>query len=40
MKYTKSDLEDIYKHLKSELERMEKLRKDGELGYIEFTAYD
>ena len=39
-KYTKAELEEIYQHLKSELERIEKLRFDGEQGYLEIVAYD
>ena len=35
-KLTKSDLEDIHKHLKSELARMRELRAQGVTGRIEF----
>lgn len=34
----KHDLEDIYRHLKSEYDRMMKLRANGETGRIEFEA--
>jgi len=39
-KYSKPVLEDIYKHLQSEHKRMMDLRASGEVGRIEFEAFD
>jgi len=40
IKYSKVDLEDIYKHLKSEYAKMLEVRADGYNGRLEFEAYD
>lgn len=40
MKYTKADLEEMYQHYVAQLKYMEKRRKDGETGYIDFVGWD
>jgi len=39
-KYTKAEQADIAKHYREEVKRIEKLRLDGEQGYIKLVSYD
>ncbi len=40
VKFTKSDKADMLEHFKSELKRMEDLRKDGVTGFIRLNSFD
>ena len=40
IKYSRADKEDLYQHLKSELETMKRKRAEGQTGRIEFLAWD
>jgi len=39
-KYTRPDLEEMYQHYKAQLKYMERRRKQGETGWLEFVAWD
>lgn len=39
-KYTKAEREDIYQHYKTELARLQKLRKEGHTDYINVVSWD
>lgn len=38
-KYSKFDLEDLYKHMKAQFKKMEMARKSGEVGRLEFEPW-
>ncbi len=40
LKYSQAEKESLYRHLKSELKRLESLRAEGKQGRLEFEAYD
>ena len=40
MKYSKQDQQEIAKHYRSEVERIEGLRMDGEQGFIRCVSFD
>ena len=40
MKYTRAELEEMYIHYKAQLAYMERRRKEGETGYIDFVGWD
>jgi hypothetical protein len=40
VKYTRAELEDMYQHYKAQLVYMERRRKEGELGYLDFVSWD
>jgi hypothetical protein len=40
VKYTKADLEEMYQHYKAQLAYLERRRRDGEKGYIDFVGWD
>ena len=40
VKYSKQDQQEIKEHYRSEVERIEKLRMDGEQGFIRCVSYD
>ena len=39
-KYSEEDLEDMYQHYKAQLAYMERRRKEGFVGYLDFVAWD
>jgi hypothetical protein len=40
IKYSKKDREEIYQHLKTELQKMRQQRANGRIGRIDFEAFD